>query len=59
MLFGAGFVVCIAAAVRMSYVWQLNTTYDKTWLAYPVWIAGTFELYIGIVSYCALIPQRT
>jgi hypothetical protein len=58
MLFGAGFIVCIAAGVRMSYTWQLNTTYDKTWLAYPVWIAGTIELYLGIVSILPLILER-
>ena len=58
MLFGAGFIVCIAAGVRMSYTWQLNTTYDKTWLAYPVWIAGTIELYLGIVSVLLLILER-
>jgi hypothetical protein len=31
-------------------MYQLNTTYDKTWLAYPTWICGTIELYLGIVS---------
>jgi hypothetical protein len=50
LLFGAGFVVCIAGGVRIYYMYQLNTTYDKTWLAYPTWIAGTIELYLGIVS---------
>lgn len=50
LLFGAGFVVCIAGGVRIYFTYQLNTTYDKTWLAYPTWIAGTIELYLGIVS---------
>jgi len=50
MLFGTGFIVCIAGAVRIYYFYQLNTTYDKTWLSYPTWICGTLELYLGIVS---------
>jgi hypothetical protein len=50
MLFGAGFIVCFAGAVRIYFFYQLNTTYDKTWLSYPTWICGTLELYLGIVS---------
>lgn len=50
LLFGAGFVICIAGSFRIAYTSQLNTTYDKTWLAYPTWISGTVELYLGIVS---------
>lgn len=50
MLFGAGFIVCIAGTVRIKYAYQLNTGYDKTWLFYPTWICGTIELYVGIVS---------
>jgi hypothetical protein len=50
MLFGAGFIVCFAGAVRIYFFYKLNTTYDKTWLLYPTWICGTLELYLGIVS---------
>lgn len=50
VLFGAGFIVCIAGAARIVYTYQLNTSYDKTWLFYPTWICGTIELYLGIVS---------
>jgi hypothetical protein len=50
ILFGAGFIVCIAGAARIVYTYQLNTSYDKTWLFYPTWICGTIELYLGIVS---------
>jgi hypothetical protein len=50
LLFGAGFIICIAGSFRIAYTYELNTTYDKTWLAYPTWISGTIELYLGIVS---------
>ncbi len=50
LLFGAGFIICIAGAIRIGYTYMLNTTYDKTWLAYPTWISGTIEMYLGIVS---------
>jgi hypothetical protein len=50
MLFGAGFIVCIAGGVRIAFLYQLNTTFDKTWLSYPTWVCGTIELYLGIVS---------
>jgi hypothetical protein len=55
MLFGAGFIVCIAGAVRIYFFYQLDTTYDKTWLSYPTWICGTLELYLGIVSYLSSV----
>lgn len=48
-LFGAGFAVCIAGSFRVYYTYCLNTSYDKTWAAYPVWISGTIELYLGVV----------
>jgi hypothetical protein len=50
MLFGAGFIVCIAGGIRIKYGYLLTTGYDKTWLFYPTWICGTIELYLGIVS---------
>ncbi|KAK2877177.1 hypothetical protein FQN49_001371 [Arthroderma sp. PD_2] len=50
LLFGAGFAVCIAGSVRAYYVYKLNTSYDKTWAAYPVWISGTIEMYLGVIA---------
>ncbi|KAM5453920.1 hypothetical protein MaudCBS49596_002545 [Microsporum audouinii] len=50
LLFGAGFAVCIAGSVRVYYVYKMNTTYDKTWAAYPVWISGTIEMYLGVFA---------
>lgn len=49
ILFAVGFIVCISGVLRTAYTYQLSTTYDKTWLAYPTWISGTVELYLGIV----------
>lgn len=51
MIFGAGFIVCFAGAVRIYFTYQLTITYDKSWAAYPEWIAATLEMYCGIVSY--------
>ncbi len=58
LLFGAGFIICIAGSFRIAYTYQLNTTYDKTWLAYPTWISGTIEMYLGIVSIILKSRQR-
>lgn len=57
ILFGAGFIVCIAGGVRMKYTWELTTEYDKTWLFYETWICGTIELYLGIVSIVFLLQS--
>jgi hypothetical protein len=54
VLFGVGFIVCIAAAFRMYFIYEMNINYDKTWWAYPSVIAGTLELYLGIVSNCSI-----
>src|SRR5258708_500681 len=55
MLFGAGFIVCIAGGVRILYSYQLNSSFDKTWLFHPTWICGTIELYLGIVRDLVLL----
>lgn len=49
-LFGAGFVTVFAGAARIYYTYQLNNAYDKTWVAYPLWLSAIVELYLGIVS---------
>lgn len=49
-LFGAGLIVCIAGTVRIYYTYRTTTTFDRTWVSYPLWISGTLELDIGIVS---------
>lgn len=49
VLFGAGFIVCIAGCFRAYFLHKLNTSYDKTWAGYPLWISGTIEMYLGVV----------
>ncbi|KAE9369204.1 hypothetical protein N431DRAFT_485162 [Stipitochalara longipes BDJ] len=55
LLFGAGFVVCIAGTARTYFMYRCTDGYhDITWDGYPVWIATAIELYVGIV--CASFP---
>ncbi|EFR02424.1 integral membrane protein [Nannizzia gypsea CBS 118893] len=50
ILFSAGFIVCIAGCFRAYFLHKLNTSYDKTWVGYPLWIAGTIEMYLGVIA---------
>ncbi|KAM5451801.1 hypothetical protein MaudCBS49596_003629 [Microsporum audouinii] len=50
ILFGAGFIVCIAGCFRAYFLHKLNTSYDKTWAGYPLWISGTIEMYLGVIA---------
>lgn len=50
ILFGAGFVVCIAGIFRTYFLYKLTLNYrDVTWDAFPVWLSTAVELYLGIV----------
>ncbi|KAF7955044.1 uncharacterized protein EAE97_000303 [Botrytis byssoidea] len=49
-LFGAGFLVCVAGAVRTYYTYVELVSPDMTWDTYYVWISSTVELYIGIIG---------
>ncbi|KAF7864141.1 uncharacterized protein EAF02_010109 [Botrytis sinoallii] len=49
-LFGAGFLVCVAGAVRTYYTYVELISPDMTWDTYYVWISGTVELYVGIIG---------
>lgn len=50
LLFGTGFIVCLAGVVRTYYFYRATINYhDITWDAYPVWLAAGIELYLGIV----------
>jgi uncharacterized membrane protein YidH (DUF202 family) len=51
LLFGAGFLVTCAGAVRSYYLYKVTTTWDKTWEGFPVWLASSVELYVGIVCF--------
>jgi hypothetical protein len=51
ILFGLGFIVTIAGAVRTYYIYEsLIVSYDETWYAYPLWIAAAVEIDLGVVS---------
>lgn len=55
LLFGIGFVVCLAGIVRTYYMYKATAGYhDVTWDAYPAWLATAVELYLGI--FCASAP---
>jgi hypothetical protein len=50
-LFGVGLLVTLAGAARCVYLYETTTQWDKTWLAYPVYICSSVELFVGIVSH--------
>lgn len=50
LLFGFGFISCIAGVIRTYYMYEVTTGWDQTWRSYPVWVTSALELYIGIVS---------
>ncbi|CAL3969972.1 hypothetical protein PZA11_007494 [Diplocarpon coronariae] len=54
LLFGFGFISCIAGIIRTYFMYEVTTGWDQTWRSYPVWITSALELYIGII--CASIP---
>jgi hypothetical protein len=54
MLFATGFLVCAASVVRTFYTFKLNVSTDKTWDGFNVYLTGSLELYVGIVS--RLVP---
>ncbi|KAE9975489.1 hypothetical protein EG328_003148 [Venturia inaequalis] len=52
--FCLGFIVSIAAAFRTYYWYQaFIVSYDLTWEAYPLWIASSVEVNIGMICACA------
>jgi len=56
LLFGAGFVVCLAGTVRIYYTWKTTSTFDKTWLSFGLFITTVIELDLGIVRDETLLP---
>ena len=51
-LFAAGFAVCIVGVVRTVYASIMTdpSRIDFTWDAFPAYISGAVEMYIGLVS---------
>ncbi|KAK4192056.1 hypothetical protein QBC35DRAFT_553728 [Podospora australis] len=56
LLFGGGFLVCIAGAVRTHLTWIFVTRQDGdiNWYTYDMMLASAVELFLGIT--CASIP---
>ncbi|KAF2765627.1 hypothetical protein EJ03DRAFT_377627 [Teratosphaeria nubilosa] len=54
VIFGMGFIVIVAAIVRTYYIWKgLIDSYDETWYSWPLWIASSVEVDIGVICACA------
>lgn len=49
-IFGLGVLVTVAGSVRTAFVWQsMVVGYDRTWLSWPILIAASAEINIGLV----------
>jgi hypothetical protein len=52
-IFGLGIAVNVAGSVRTVYVWKsMVASYDSTWLGWPILIAASVEINMGLV--CSL-----
>lgn len=50
-IFGLGIVVNVAGSVRTVYVWKsMIASYDSTWLGWPILLAASVEINMGLVS---------
>ncbi|EPS31055.1 hypothetical protein PDE_06009 [Penicillium oxalicum 114-2] len=53
-IFGLGVLVTVAGSVRTAFVWQsMVVGYDRTWLSWPILIAASAEINIGLICACA------
>lgn len=51
VLLSLGFFVTIAGIVRTYYIWLAQVhTQDETWWSYPLFVAASVEVDVGIVS---------
>ncbi|KAL5342923.1 hypothetical protein BJX70DRAFT_239945 [Aspergillus crustosus] len=54
-IFGLGIMVDVAGSVRTVYVWKsMIASYDTTWEGWPVLLAATIEINIGLI--CTSAP---
>jgi uncharacterized membrane protein len=52
-IFALGIVVDIAGSIRTVYVWKsMIASYDTTWEGWPVLLAATVEINLGLVRGC-------
>jgi hypothetical protein len=60
VLFSLGFIVLIASALRTYYFYVSEiASFDSSWEGYPLWIASSVEVNIGLVSVLPLDPVPT
>ncbi|CAG7915446.1 unnamed protein product [Penicillium olsonii] len=51
-IFGLGVIVNVAGTVRTVYVWEcMMVSYDLTWMGWPILIASTVEISLGLVMH--------
>ena len=51
VLLSVGFLVTVAGVVRTYYIWLAQVhTQDETWYSYPLFVAASVEVDVGIVS---------
>lgn len=51
VLLSLGFFVTLAGVVRTYYIWLAQVhTQDETWWSYPLFVAASVEVDVGIVS---------
>ncbi|CAG8214702.1 unnamed protein product [Penicillium salamii] len=54
-IFAVGVIVNVAGTVRTVYVWEcMVVTYDATWMGWPILIASTVEISLGLI--CSSAP---
>lgn len=57
-IFGLGIVVNVAGSIRTAFVWKsMVASYDTTWLGWPVLLAATVEINIGLV--CCILHSNS
>jgi hypothetical protein len=58
-IFGLGIIVNVAGSVRTVYVWKsMVAGYDTTWLGWPVLIAASVEINLGLVRHETIKQQE-
>ncbi|KAH8778273.1 hypothetical protein F5882DRAFT_440670 [Hyaloscypha sp. PMI_1271] len=55
IIFGAGFLVCVAGALRLYYSITTDKSPDTPWEGFSLWIWESIEINLGIV--CASAPS--
>lgn len=55
VLLSLGFFITLAGIIRTYYIWlALVHTKDASWYSYPLFVAATVEVDVGIVSWTSI-----